>query len=169
MLGVHKAIKDRPQKSLWAGLALLRTARPLLRRWYESKMKNILFRLFGALCLGSFCLASAQADDSVFEGPAITVKAVISDYLENAVYNDFTFGSVVWDASTYKIIKPVNFRDKEFTLYHNQPLSKGSEYRVAGTTVEFQIIEKMLHSAITDRSSEYFFINIEETIRAVKN
>ena len=28
----NQAIKDRPQKGLWAGLALLRVARPLLRR-----------------------------------------------------------------------------------------------------------------------------------------
>ena len=32
----NKAIKERPQKGLWAGLALLRAARPLLRRWYDS-------------------------------------------------------------------------------------------------------------------------------------
>jgi hypothetical protein len=29
----NKAIKDRPRKGPWAGLALLRAARPLLRRY----------------------------------------------------------------------------------------------------------------------------------------
>lgn len=29
----NKAIKDRPQKGLWTGLALMRAARPLLRHY----------------------------------------------------------------------------------------------------------------------------------------